>query len=243
VQLKQVIIAHKANHPQSKAWAEKCAKQLEARQCKVLTGPSGFKDNPYPVFLASASEKIDLAIVLGGDGTILAAARYLAQEDIPILAVNVGGHLGFLTEPLEIFQDTETVWERLQSDHYAVQQRMMLTARIYEGDKRNPEAVSEAFYALNEMCVKPASIDRMPTSILEIEVDGEVVRSVPRGRIISGYSHGIPPVTPLPLMADYTPRHGSDRRHPDLSLESLPVGRLSFPQHLWSVFGPWETTN
>jgi NAD+ kinase len=175
VQLKQVIIAHKANHPQSKAWAEKCAKQLEARQCKVLMGPSGFKDNPYPVFLASASEKIDLAIVLGGDGTILAAARYLAQEDIPILAVNVGGHLGFLTEPLEIFQDTETVWERLQSDHYAVQQRMMLTARIYEGDKRNPQPVSEAFYALNEMCVKPASIDRMPTSILEIEVDGEVV--------------------------------------------------------------------
>jgi NAD+ kinase len=138
-------------------------------------GPSGFKDNPYPVFLASASGKIDLAIVLGGDGTILAAARYLAHEDIPILAVNVGGHLGFLTEPLEIFQDTETVWERLQSDHYAVQQRMMLTARIYEGDKRNPQPVSEAFYALNEMCVKPASIDRMPTSILEIEVDGEVV--------------------------------------------------------------------
>ncbi len=175
MQLKQVIIAHKANHPQSKAWAEKCAKQLEARQCKVLMGPSGFKDNPYPVFLASASEKIDLAIVLGGDGTILAAARYLAHEDIPILAVNVGGHLGFLTEPLEIFQDTETVWDRLQSDHYAVQQRMMLKARIYEGDKRSPQAVSEAFYALNEMCVKPASIDRMPTSILEIEVDGEVV--------------------------------------------------------------------
>jgi len=153
----------------------KCAKQLEARQCKVLMGPSGFKDNPYPVFLASAAEKIDPAIVLGGDGTILAAARYLAHEDIPILAVNVGGHLGFLTEPFEIFQDTETVWERLQSDHYAVQQRMMLTARIYEGDKINPQAVSEAFYALNEMCVKPASIDRMPTSILEIEVDGEVV--------------------------------------------------------------------
>ncbi|GBF53522.1 NAD kinase [Microcystis sp. 0824] len=175
MQLKQVIIAHKANHPQSKAWAEKCAKQLEARQCKVLMGPSGFKDNPYPVFLASASGKIDLAIVLGGDGTTLAATRYLAHEDIPILAVNVGGHLGFLTEPFEIFQDTETVWERLQSDHYAVQQRMMLKARIYEGDKRNPEAVSEAFYALNEMCVKPASIDRMPTSILEIEVDGEIV--------------------------------------------------------------------
>jgi NAD+ kinase len=175
VDLKQVIIAHKANQAQSKAWAEKCAKQLEALNCKVLMGPSGFKDNPYPVFLASATEKIDLAVVLGGDGTVLAASRYLAAENIPILAVNVGGHLGFLTEPLEAFQDTEQVWERLKSDCFAVQRRMMLEARIYEGDRRNPEAVSDRFFALNEMCVKPASIDRMPTSILEVEVDGEVV--------------------------------------------------------------------
>ena len=46
VELKQVIIAHKAGHAQSKAWAEKCAKELEARNCKVLMGPSGFRDNP-----------------------------------------------------------------------------------------------------------------------------------------------------------------------------------------------------
>lgn len=175
MELKQVLIAHKANHQLSKSWAEKCAKQLEAMNCKVLMGPSGIKDNPYPVFLASAMDKIDLAVVLGGDGTVLAASRYLAAERIPILAVNVGGHLGFLTEPFEMFQDTEKVWERLKSDRYAVQERMMLEARIYEGDRMNPEAVSDRFYALNEMCVKPASIDRMPTSILELEVDGEVV--------------------------------------------------------------------
>lgn len=173
--LKQVLIAHKANHPESKAWAEKCAKQLEAMNCKVLMGPSGIKDNPYPVFLASAMEKIDLAVVLGGDGTVLAASRYLAAEGVPILAVNVGGHLGFLTEPFESFQDTEKVWERIKSDRYAVQERMMLEAKICEGDRKNPEVVSDRFYALNEMCIKPASIDRMPTSILELEVDGEVV--------------------------------------------------------------------
>jgi len=50
VQLKQVIIAYKARDPQSKRWAELCAKQLENRQCQVLMGPSGPKDNPYPVF-------------------------------------------------------------------------------------------------------------------------------------------------------------------------------------------------
>lgn len=174
--LKQVIIAYKAGDKDSKKWAERCAKELETRECKVLLGPSGFKDNPYPVFLASATQKIDLAMILGGDGTTLAASRHLAPEGIPILSVNVGGHLGFLTEPFDLFQDTTKLWERLENDFYAVQKRMMLEAQIWERGRNNTiEEVSDRFFCLNEMCVKPACLDRMPTSILEMEVDGEVV--------------------------------------------------------------------
>ncbi|MUH01650.1 NAD(+) kinase [Scytonema sp. UIC 10036] len=173
--LKQVIIAYKARDPQSKRWAEICAKQLESRQCQVLMGPSGPKDNPYPVFLASAGQPIDMALILGGDGTVLTGARHLASAGIPILAVNVGGHLGFLTESPEEFKDTEKVWERLLEDRYAIQRRMMLQAAVFEGNSTNLEPVSDRFFALNEMCVKPASADRMITSILEMEIDGEVV--------------------------------------------------------------------
>jgi len=183
VELKQVIIVHKAGDSLGRSWAEKCARQLEKRQCHVLIGPSGTKDNPFPVFLASAMDQIDLAVVLGGDGTVLAAARHLAPERIPILAVNVGGHLGFLTEPLEEFTDTEGVWDRLLADRYALQRRMMVQARVFEGHRTHRERVSEGFaanqehrfLALNEMCIKPASADRMITSILEMEIDGEVV--------------------------------------------------------------------
>lgn len=175
MELNQVIIAYKAGHRESRAMAEKCASQLEARNCKVLMGPSGFKDNPYPVFLSSNLGQIDLALVLGGDGTVLTAARHLAAENIPILAVNVGGHLGFLTEPFEIFADTEAVWDRLESDIYAVERRMMLQARLFTGSPTEPEPESHRFFCLNEMCIKPASIDRMPASILEVEVDGEMV--------------------------------------------------------------------
>lgn len=175
MQLKQVIIAHKSGDPISKRWAEQCARQLEKRGCHVMLGPTGAKDNPYPVFLASATQTIDLAVVLGGDGAALTAARHLAADRIPILAINAGGHLGFLTEPLEDFVESEDVWDRLSGDRYAIQQRMMLQASVFEGNRINQEAVSDRYLALNEMCVKPASADRMITSILEMEIDGEVV--------------------------------------------------------------------
>lgn len=186
MQLKQVIIAYKARDSQSKRWAELCAKQLEKRHCQVLVGPSGPKDNPYPVFLASATQPIDLALVLGGDGTVLTGARHLAPAGIPILGVNVGGHLGFLTESMDEFQEPERVWDRLLEDRYALQRRMMLQAAVYEGPRINLEPVTENFLALNEFCIKPASSDRMITSILEMEIDGEVVdQYVGDGLIVS----------------------------------------------------------
>jgi NAD+ kinase len=175
VQLHQAIVAYKAGNALSKTWAESCVRHLESRGCKVLLGPSGPSDNPYPVFLASVSQPIDLAVVLGGDGTALAAARHLAADKIPILAINVGGHLGFLSEPSEVIEDFGAVCDRISTDQYAVQQRMMLQACLHEGNYGNQEPMSEVFLALNEMCVKPASPDRMITAILEMEIDGEVV--------------------------------------------------------------------
>jgi NAD+ kinase len=174
MQLQQVIIAYKAGEPMSRRWAEESAKQLESRGAKVLMGPSGAHDNPFPAFLAIADAPIDLAIVFGGDGTALSAVRHLAVEHIPILAVNVGGHLGFLSESPNDF-DTEKVWDRLLEDRYAVQKRMMMQATIYEGHRTNREPVSDRYLALNEMCIKPAAADRMITSILEMEIDGAVV--------------------------------------------------------------------
>ena len=175
MQLKQVIIVYKAGNALSKSTADKCARQLEALGVSILMGPSGASDNPYPVFLESVPNPIDLAVVLGGDGTALAAARHLAADDVPILAVNIGGHLGFLAEQSDVVGKFETVWQRLAADKFAVQQRMMLQARTHKGKSYNFEPVSDRFFALNEMCVKPASPNRMITSTLEVEIDGEVV--------------------------------------------------------------------
>lgn len=173
MQLKQVIIAYKANEAVSQRWAGQCAQVLEQHGVTVLMGAAGPHDNPYPVFLI-ADDPIDLAIIVGGDGTALAAARHLAPAGVPILALNIGGHLGFLAESPEALNGG-VLWERLSTDRYAVQRRMMLQATLYEGHRTNLEPASDRYLALNEMCVKPAAADRMLTSILEMEIDGAVV--------------------------------------------------------------------
>jgi NAD+ kinase len=175
MKLKTVAITYKAGDRIAERTARQCGEVLEKRGSTVVIGASGAYENPYPTFIACSDRPIDLAVVLGGDGTALGAARHLAPEGIPILAVNIGGHLGFLTESADQF-DGETTWDRLENDRYAVQRRMMLRASLFEGnDRSNTESLGDTYLALNEMCIKPASADRMVTSILEMEIDGQVV--------------------------------------------------------------------
>ncbi|WP_019498819.1 NAD(+) kinase [Pseudanabaena sp. PCC 6802] len=177
MKLSKAIIAYKSGSPTSRSWAEKCALELENLGCKVLMGPSGATDNPYPVFLESMQD-IDLALVLGGDGSTLGAARYLAERSVPILAINTGGHLGFLTQSAEECADTEAIWERLRTDRFAIEKRMMLQAHTITVDPSYGTPVGHncgPFLCLNEMCVKPGSPDRMVTAALELDIDGEIV--------------------------------------------------------------------
>lgn len=98
-----MIIVYKVGYNESKIYVEWCVRELEVRGCKVLMGFSGIKDNFYLVFLVFVIEKIDLVLVLGGDGIILVVVRYLFFEGIFILFVNVGGYLGFLMELFDVF--------------------------------------------------------------------------------------------------------------------------------------------
>jgi NAD+ kinase len=178
VKICKAIIAYKSGSQIGKMWAERCSCELEELGVKVLIGPTGANDNPYPVFLESMHQDIDLAVVLGGDGATLGAARYLARLAVPILAVNVGGHLGFLTHSIEECGNTKEIWERLLSDRFAIERRMMLEARVINVDEGLGSRMGQScgpFLCLNEMCVKPASPDRMVTASLELEIDGEVV--------------------------------------------------------------------
>ncbi len=110
-----------------------------------------------------------LVIVLGGDGTLLAAARIFATFSTPILSVNLG-FLGFLTEVR--LADLYTTLENWCSGCHSLDERAMLHAVLWrEG------AQHSSFEALNEIVVSKGDIARMGD--FSVELDG---RSVARFR-------------------------------------------------------------
>src|ERR1700689_3111394 len=97
--------------------------------------------------------KVDLVIVLGGDGTLLAAARALGEHEVPILAVNLGG-LGFLTSVT--LEELYPVLETILAGAHLTRERMMLEAEIVHSNKP-----AERLTALNDAVANKAALARM----------------------------------------------------------------------------------
>jgi NAD+ kinase len=112
-------------------------------------------------------ERCDLAIVVGGDGTLLNAARALVSYDVPVLGVNVG-RLGFLTDisPGEMLH---TLGEIL-AGRYREEARWMLHATVSRGE----ETVSRCD-ALNDVVIHKWSVARMIE--FETYIDGQFVNT------------------------------------------------------------------
>lgn len=107
----------------------------------------------------------DLLIVLGGDGTLLSAARLAAERKVPILAVNLGG-LGFLTTVSQ--DEIYPILEEIFSSKHRVSQRVMLEADIVRAG-----ALVRRQIALNDAVLNKAALARIMD--LELRVDGEYV--------------------------------------------------------------------
>src|SRR5664279_2510847 len=107
----------------------------------------------------------NFALVLGGDGTLLSAARSVAHEGVPILAVNLGS-LGFLTEvPLN---ELYVALEAIDRGQCPVEERSVLDCRLV----RNSECISQNF-ALNDVVVNKSAISRLVE--FDLYIDGNFV--------------------------------------------------------------------
>jgi NAD+ kinase len=109
----------------------------------------------------SVTQGAQLLIVLGGDGTLLAASRAALGVDIPLLAVNLG-NLGFLTAIT--VEELYPQLERVLRGEYRMTRRRMLHVELWRDGKMRC-----AYEALNDMCVAKAEIARIID--LEMQID------------------------------------------------------------------------
>ena len=156
--------------------------------------------------LFNIGTNVEIAIVLGGDGTILRAAELVREQNAPILGINLG-HVGFLAE-VEKLSNAEILKAIIAKD-YKEEDRMILNYKVLREDKE-----IAAGWALNEVTIERndhqmievlAQIDHRPLSRWGCDA---VICATPTGSTAYAFSAGGPVVWPevnalvlLPLAA------------------------------------------
>lgn len=179
--------------------------------------------------------QLEVAIVLGGDGTMLRAAEVTREQQIPLLGVNLG-HVGFLAEVEK--PPLATIVSAITSKSYVIDSRMVLQYCV----KRDGVTVSEG-WALNEV-----TVEREQSTMVELflEIDGRpisrwgcdgLICSTPTGSTAYAFSAGGPVVWPevdalvvLPISA-----HALFSRPLVISPQSEIVVRVDSPEAVLSA--------
>lgn len=175
-------------------------KHLRARKCSVLVeraiAPALNGAGVNAVSRAELAKRADLAVVVGGDGTLLNAGRTLAPLGVPILGVN-RGRLGFMVDVAP--EDMRATLDQVLKGRYVREQRLLLSAEIHRDGKKK----RGPFLAINDVVIR----NKAAVRILEFETwladefisqhraDGLIV-STPTGSTAYAMSGGGPVLHP-----------------------------------------------
>lgn len=166
--MKTVALISKPSKPELRDIVRELLDWFAERSYTVVmdeeTAVYGSNENVYRR-ASIADQRPDFAVVLGGDGTLLSAARAVSKAGIPILAVNLGS-LGFLTEvPLsEIYETLEEV----DGGRCPVDLRSLVECELIRKSQR-----CGRYYALNEAAVNKSALARLVA--LRMTINGEFV--------------------------------------------------------------------
>ncbi len=167
---KTVAIISKPDRPELSKALPALEKWLQQRNYAVVVDQESaayFSASAVMARSELATHSPDLALVLGGDGTLLSAARAVAKVGTLILGVNLGT-LGFMTEvPLA---DLYPALDAIEKGHYIVDSRSMLSCSLVRGGE-----IVATHAALNELVVSKSAIARL--NYFELFVDSEFVSS------------------------------------------------------------------
>ena len=182
-----VGIIYKNQYEPARMEAEKLKRHLNEQGvvvfCEEMSAPSGLSGSPGEPM--ETANKVDWVVVLGGDGTLLGAARNIGKHGTPILGVNLGG-LGFLTSiPLRRLYP---VIEMMLKGKLEVESRLMLETKVL----RMEDEICR-FSVLNDVVINKGPLARIidldayinETFLTTFRADGLIV-STPTGS--TGYN-------------------------------------------------------
>ena len=155
--IKRIGLLHHPKLPATQVLAEIMAREAQAHGLAAWIGSTWAQES-----VCAEIPDLDLLVTLGGDGSILRAARMACRQGVPVLGVNMG-RLGFLAE-LEPDQWAATL-PRLVTGDYWIEERMMLYAEYH----RRKECRGQ-YEALNDVVVSRGSLARIVR--LETHIDG-----------------------------------------------------------------------
>jgi NAD+ kinase len=167
---KSIAILSKPGRPELKQLLPELHERLQKHGCSVIVDRESAKYFSGAKVVERAemgAHSPGLALVLGGDGTLLSAARAVAKAETLILGVNLGT-LGFLTELA--LADLYPALDAIEKGRYMVDSRSMITCSLFRGGK-----VVRAHDALNDVVVSKSAISRL--NHFELYVDLEFVSS------------------------------------------------------------------
>jgi NAD+ kinase len=194
-------IAAVISRPESPEVAKAVAGLLEwlaAHDYKVVIDQETSKYTNGPEVVSRqqmSSRPLDLVVVLGGDGTLLSAARATATVDVPLLGVNLGS-LGFLTEvPLASLYP---MLEAIAQGRAAVEQRSLMQCELLRGAE-----VRGSYLVFNDAVLNKTALARLNTYDLYVDkvfvssyrADGMIV-ATPTGSTAYSLSAGGPVLMP-----------------------------------------------
>ncbi|MBQ2896943.1 MAG: NAD(+)/NADH kinase [Clostridia bacterium] len=170
------------------------AKSLCEFGAQIFTNTKDVENTIYVENLDAAFLNADLAVVLGGDGTLLGASKYAVKYDVPVLGYNIG-NLGFL---VELEKDEKSEFSRVFSGEYKVENKMTLCAEVIRDGKQVFKAL-----ALNDVVVSRGAIPKITHLRLDVDdslvseyyADGLIV-ATPTGSTAYSLSAGGPVVAP-----------------------------------------------
>jgi NAD+ kinase len=172
--------------------AQQAARWCGARGIDSWMAPAGERET-----LVGELAGTDVLVVLGGDGTILLAARATALVDVPLVGINLG-KVGFLSKAEA--HELEPTLDRIERGAYRIEERMALEGAIHPGGAADPE---RTFTALNDVVIARGSLARVihlsveigPSHLATYVADGLVVAS-PTGSTGYSFSAGGPILEP-----------------------------------------------